>query len=154
MTGLALAAAGQLVLISLPVHASYAANLLPGLLVMSLGMGLTFVPVTLLATSRVEARDAGLASGLLNTAQQVGGALGLAVLSTLAVNATAAVLAAHAGAASPLLRAGALVDGFHVAFLVGGVLMAAGVPLVAALVRRTDAGGLEALSAEEPPLAA
>ncbi len=154
MTGLALAAAGQLVLISLPVHASYAANLLPGLLVMSLGMGLTFAPVTLLATSRVEARDAGLASGLLNTAQQVGAALGLAVLSTLAVNATAAVLAAHAGAASPLLRAGALVDGFHVAFLVGGVLMAAGVPLVAALVRRTDAGGLEALSAEEPPLAA
>ncbi len=154
MTGLALAAAGQLVLISLPVHASYAANLLPGLLVMSLGMGLTFVPVTLLATSRVEARDAGLASGLLNTAQQVGGALGLAVLSTLAANATAGALATHAGSVSPALRAGALVDGFHVAFLVGGVLMAVGVPLVAALVRRTDAAGLEAPPAEEEPLAA
>ena len=51
---------------------------------MSIGMGMTFVPLTLLATTNVEADDAGLASGLFNTSQQVGGALGLAVLSTLA----------------------------------------------------------------------
>ena len=60
---------------------------------MSIGMGLTFVPVTLIATTNVSAEDAGLASGLFNTSQQIGGALGLAVLATLAADKTASVLA-------------------------------------------------------------
>ena len=72
IAGIALAAAGMLVLTQLPVHGSYVSDLLVGLLPMSLGMGLTFVPITLMATSGVSDDDAGLASGLFNTAQQVG----------------------------------------------------------------------------------
>ena len=64
-----------------PVDGTYVTDLLPGLLLMSFGMGNTFVPITLIATTNVDAHDAGLASGLFNTSQQVGGALGLAVLS-------------------------------------------------------------------------
>ena len=77
------------------MHGSYVADLLPGLLPMSIGMGLTFVPITLLGTGGVGRRDAGLASGLFNTAQQVGGSLGLAILSTLAASQTTSLL--HAG---------------------------------------------------------
>src|ERR1700736_2622897 len=84
VAGMAIGAAGLLILSRIPVAGTYLGDLLPGLLIMALGMGLTFVPVTLIATTNVEAADAGLASGLLNTAQQLGGALGLAVLSTLA----------------------------------------------------------------------
>jgi predicted MFS family arabinose efflux permease len=82
--GIAIATAGMAVLTQLPGHGSYAGDLLTGLLPMSIGMGLTFVPITLLGTGGVTGDDAGLASGLFNTAQQVGGSLGLAILSTLA----------------------------------------------------------------------
>ena len=76
----------MVVLTQVPVHGSYAADLLPGLLPLSIGMGLAFVPITLLGTGGVGDDDAGLASGLFNTAQQVGGSLGLAILSTLAAS--------------------------------------------------------------------
>ena len=147
MVGMALAATGMLLLSLLPVNGSYAANLLPGLLVMSLGMGLTFVPVTLMATTNVDARDAGTASGLLNTAQQIGGALGLAVLSTLAANTTAHSLAVS-HAAGLVAEHAALVDGFRVAFLVGAVLLAAGVALLRALLRGRDVARIEAREEE------
>jgi EmrB/QacA subfamily drug resistance transporter len=147
MVGMAMAAAGMLLLSLLPVDGSYAANLLPGLLVMSLGMGLTFVPVTLMATTNVEARDAGLASGLLNTAQQIGGALGLAVLSTLAANTTAHSLAVSHAAGLAAQHA-ALVDGFRVAFLVGAILLVAGVALLRALLRGRDVARIEAREEE------
>ena len=80
ITGVTIAAAGLAVLTQLPVHGSYLGNLLSGLFPMSIGMGLTFVPITLLGTGAVTGEDAGLASGLFNTAQQVGGSLGLAIL--------------------------------------------------------------------------
>jgi EmrB/QacA subfamily drug resistance transporter len=147
MVGMAMAAAGMLLLSLLPVNGSYAINLLPGLLVMSLGMGLTFVPVTLMATTNVEARDAGVASGLLNTAQQIGGALGLAVLSTLAANTTARSLAVS-HAAGVAAQHAALVDGFRVAFLVGAVLLVAGVALLRALLRGRDVARIEAREEE------
>ena len=143
MSGMSLAAVGLLMLSRLPVSGSYAGNLLPGLLVMALGMGLTFVPVTLMATAGVGAQDAGLASGLLNTAQQIGGALGLAVLSTLAANTTASTLAAAGGVPSLALRSTALVDGFHVAFVVGAGMFVAGVLLLGALVRRSHLASTE-----------
>jgi rod shape-determining protein MreD len=79
----------------------------------------TFVPITLIATTNVADEDAGLASGLFNTSQQVGGALGLAVLSTLAAEKTASVLANGQGRPSPAERASALLDGFTVAFTLG-----------------------------------
>lgn len=152
MIGMTIAAVGLLLLSQIPVAGSYAGNLLPGLLVMSLGMGLTFVPVTLMATAGVEARDAGLASGLLNTAQQIGGALGLAVLSTLAANTTAHTLAGAAQLPTLAIRAAALVDGFHVAFLTGAGILMAGVILLTGMVRGDDVASIDA--AEEVELAA
>jgi EmrB/QacA subfamily drug resistance transporter len=129
--GVLLATAGMLVLTGLPVHGSYVSNLLVGLFPMSLGMGLTFVPVTLLATAGVSAEDSGLASGLLNTSQQIGGALGLAVLSTLSASRTTSLLADGAS------RPEALVGGWHVAFTGAAILLgSAAVSLVVLLRRR------------------
>jgi EmrB/QacA subfamily drug resistance transporter len=124
--GIALASAGMLVLTQLPVHGSYVGNLLVGLMPMSIGMGLAFVPITLLGTSGVSGEDAGLASGLFNTAQQVGGSLGLAILSTLAASQTASVLHGSAPAAVIAAR----VSGYHVAFLAAAIMLAIGVVLL------------------------
>ncbi len=120
--GLALATAGMVVLTQVPVHGGYASNLLPGLLPLGLGMGLTFVPITLAGTSEVGGEDAGLASGLLNTAQQVGGSIGLAILSTLAASRTTSLL--H-GALTPGSAPAARVSGFHVAFTAAAILLGA-----------------------------
>jgi EmrB/QacA subfamily drug resistance transporter len=128
--GLLLATFGMVWLTALPVHGSYVSDLLAGLFPMSLGMGLTFVPVTLLATAGVPAEDSGLASGLLNTSQQVGGALGLAILSTLAANHTTSLLTS--GTARPL----ALLGGWHVAFTGGAVVLALAALSLVVLLRR------------------
>ncbi|MGH7750103.1 MAG: MFS transporter, partial [Candidatus Dormibacteria bacterium] len=135
LTGMVVATAGLLLLTRLTAGGSYLADLLPGLLVMAVGMGLVFVPITLLATSNVEEADAGLASGLLNTAQQVGGALGLAVLSTLATQHTTGALSALHHAPSVAEQASALVSGFHVAFVAAALLMGAAAVLLATMVR-------------------
>jgi predicted MFS family arabinose efflux permease len=134
MGGMTLAAAGLFLLSQAEVGGTYLGTLLPGLLLMSVGMGLTFVPVTLIATTNVSAEDAGLASGLFNTSQQIGGALGLAILATLAADKTASVQANPAGPPDPA----ALVEGFQVAFTGAAILMLVGVVLLAALVRRRD----------------
>ena len=76
--GMLVAAAGMLLLTQLPVDGSYALNVLPALMLTSLGMGAVFMPLTLIATTGLEDEDQGLASGLFNTSQQIGGALGLA----------------------------------------------------------------------------
>ena len=131
MAGMAIAAVGLFVLAQAEVGGTYVGTLLPGLIPMSVGMGLTFVPVTLIATTNVSAQDAGLASGLFNTSQQVGGALGLAVLSTLAADKTASVV----GELDPQ---SALVEGFQVAFTGAAILMLVGVVLLGVLVRRSD----------------
>ena len=138
LAGMSIASVGLLLLGGLPVHGSYAGDLLPSMLAISIGLGLTFAPVTLLATSGVRPADQGLASGLINTAQQVGGALGLAVLSTLAADRTSNVLTGLGHTPSPADHASALVDGFQVAFVAGGLLMAAGVILLAGLLRKRD----------------
>jgi hypothetical protein len=150
LIGISLAAVGLLLLGGLPVAASYATNLLPSLLILSIGLGLTFAPITLIATTNVDGRDAGLASGLLNTSQQVGGALGLAVLSTLAADRTSSILGGLGHAPSAGDRATALVDGFHTAFLTGGALMAAGAILLAVLLRSRD---VSRINVTEPALA-
>jgi EmrB/QacA subfamily drug resistance transporter len=131
MGGMVLAAAGLFLLSRAEVDGTYLGTLLPGLLLMSVGMGLTFVPVTLIATTNVSTEDAGLASGLFNTSQQIGGALGLAVLATLAADKSASV-------AASVDRASAIVEGFQVAFLGAAILMLVGVVLLAALVRKSD----------------
>ena len=138
IVGMTLASIGMLLLLTTDANGTYLSDLLPGLIVISIGMGLTFVPVTLLATSGVEHADAGLASGLFNTSQQVGGALGLAILSTLSVNRTDNALSGLTGAPTQAQQNDALVTGFHAAFAGSAVLLATGIVVMATLLKRSD----------------
>jgi EmrB/QacA subfamily drug resistance transporter len=117
IAGLALVAAGLIVFRSAPVNASYVTDLLPVMLLLGVGAGLVFPALMTLAMSGATPEDSGLASGLVNTTQQVGGALGLAVLATLATTRTG-TLQAH-GAST----AAALTGGYHLAFTIAAVLV-------------------------------
>jgi EmrB/QacA subfamily drug resistance transporter len=136
--GMVMAIVGLLLFVRLEPGSSYVADFLPGVMLASIGMGLTFVPVTLIATSGVPTDDAGLASGLYNTSQQVGGALGLAVLSTFAVSQTDDTLSGLGREPTAADQAQALVDGFHVAYVGSAVLVAVAAVLLAVLLRRED----------------
>ncbi|MEA2422606.1 MAG: hypothetical protein QOF55_1705 [Thermoleophilaceae bacterium] len=151
VVGMVLAAGGLALLSRASAGGSYAADLLPGIIPMSVGMGLTFVPLTLIGTTNVDDADAGLASGVFNTSQQVGGALGLAVLSTFASNRTSTVLGGLGHAPTPSDRTAAVVDGFQVAFTAGAGLIALGAIVLAALIRGTD---VARINADRPALAA
>jgi EmrB/QacA subfamily drug resistance transporter len=151
ISGMSIAAVGLIVLSRIPVKGTYLGDLLPGLMVMAFGMGLTFVPITLIATTNVAPEDAGLASGLLNTAQQLGGAIGLAVLSTLAANTTANTLSSLGHVPTPADGVSALVSGFHVAFLVAAGLMLAAAVILGATVRRSDVAMIESTNEQEAP---
>jgi predicted MFS family arabinose efflux permease len=151
VVGMVLAAGGLALLSRASAGGSYAADLLPGIIPMSVGMGLTFVPLTLIGTTNVDDADAGLASGVFNTSQQVGGALGLAVLSTFASNRTSTVLGGLGHAPTPSDRTVAIVDGFQVAFTAGAGLIALGAIVLAALIRGTD---VARINADRPALAA
>jgi EmrB/QacA subfamily drug resistance transporter len=137
--GLGLATAGMALLLRTTVHGDYLSQLLVGLMPLAIGMGLVFVPITLLATANVHGDDAGLASGLYNTSQQVGGALGLAILSTLAASRTSSLLASHAAGGQPA----ALVSGYHLAFGVGAALLAFAAVLLLAMLRRHHVATLD-----------
>ena len=116
--GMVMAAFGLWLFSRAPVDGIYLSHVFPAIIPQSIGMGLTFVPVTLIATTNVANEDAGLASGLFNTSQQIGGALGLAILSTLAADKTdERARASSAAAPSPAERASALLEGFDVAFV-------------------------------------
>jgi EmrB/QacA subfamily drug resistance transporter len=136
--GLVLGTVGLLYFVELTTSSGYLAHVFPSIAVMSIGMGMTFVPLTLLATTNVDAADAGLASGLFNTAQQVGGALGLAVLSTLANSRTTHLLADNVNAPTALTR------GYHVAFGAGAVLLAAAVVVILLFIRGKDVEQIQA----------
>jgi EmrB/QacA subfamily drug resistance transporter len=142
--GMVIAAGGLLLLSTVSVGGSYLGDILPGLIPQSVGMGLTFVPVTLIATTNVAEEDAGLASGLFNTSQQIGGSLGLAILATLAADRTARLLAD--GTRPPQ----ALVEGFNLAFLAGAVLIVIGALLMLFLVRREDVANIDPEAAPVP----
>jgi EmrB/QacA subfamily drug resistance transporter len=111
-------AAGLFMLSHIRVNGSYFADVFPGLAVMAVGLGMTFVSITIAATSGVSSDKSGLASGILNTAQQIGGALGLAILSGVASSAVVRSLTA-AGSHSALALVTAQVDGYQAAFRVG-----------------------------------
>ncbi len=152
LIGLAMAIAGLLLFLRLTPDGTYLVDFLPGLMLTSIGMGLTFVPVTLIATSGIRDGDAGLASGLFNTSQQVGGALGLAVLSTIATGRTTDAIESLGRRPSAGDTASALVDGFHVAWIGSAVLLAAGAVLLLLLLRRRDV--VAASHGEATPVAA
>jgi EmrB/QacA subfamily drug resistance transporter len=128
--GLVVAGVGLLLLSRIPADGAYVADLLPGLLVTGLGLGGAFVALSIGALDGVSERDAGLASGLVNTTQQVGGALGVAVLSTLAISRSDELLADGAAAGV------ALTEGFQIALIAAAAFAVAGALAVLALVRR------------------
>jgi EmrB/QacA subfamily drug resistance transporter len=138
--GVTIGGLGLLVLTGLPVHGHYASNLLTGLVPLAFGLGVAFVPITILATSGIPAEDSGLSSGLFNVAQQVGGSLGLAILSTLAASRTSHLLSG-ATAIGPLT---ARVDGYHVAFLAAAIMLFIGAGLLAFTLRRSHLAEVEA----------
>ena len=138
LIGMPLAIVGLLLFTRLEPGGSYVTDLLPGMILTSVGMGLTFVPITLIATSGIPVDDAGLASGLFNTSQQIGGALGLAVLNTLAVSKADDVLASAGGRPTPADQAQALVDGFHTAYVGSALLIGIATLALLFLIRRQD----------------
>src|SRR4051794_7888193 len=141
--GFLLTAAGLALFTRVPVDGSYLTDVLPPIVLASLGMGAVFMPLTLIATTGLEDADQGLASGLFNTSQQIGGALGLAILSTLAASKTAA-----AGGPDD---AEALVTGFHWAFLGGAAFVLGGLVLMLALLRKRHVARIEAEAASGEP---
>lgn len=116
-TGMALLTLGLLWFTQIDVRGSYMTDLVPGFLLAGVGLGFAFVPVSIAALEGVRSHEAGIASGLINTSQQVGGALGIAILSTIATTHTEAVIGDAGGAQSAL--PGALTEGFQYAFAVG-----------------------------------
>lgn len=130
---------GGLVLFSrMPLHGSYTTDVLPGMLIASLGMGAIFMPLTLMATTGLKDEDQGLASGLFNTSQQVGGALGLAILTTIAATQV------HGNPFAPLQ----LVHGGHYAFIGAACLVGGGLVVILALLRRHHVAAIHATAPE------
>jgi EmrB/QacA subfamily drug resistance transporter len=133
MTGLALAAGGLVWFTGLGVDSTYLGLVLPAELMVSLGMGMTFVPMSSTALVGVDPQDAGVASALVNTTQQVGGSLGTALLNTLAATAATTYLATHAKTAA--VARVAAVHGYTTAFTVSAVLLATAAVVAGVLVQ-------------------
>src|SRR5213596_2281339 len=123
---------GLLYFTQVSVGGSYVADLLPGFLLIAVGLGFSFVPISIAALAGIQPAEAGLASGLINTSQQIGGALGIAALSTIATTRTTDALATGSTNAS------ALVTGFHGAFLAGVIIAAIGIVATLTLIRRDE----------------
>jgi MFS family permease len=130
--GMAALTGGLLYFTQVSVDGSYVGDLLPGFLLIGLGLGFSFVPVSIAALAGIQPAEAGLASGLINTSQQIGGALGIAALSTIATSRTD-----DAVASGTSLNA-ALVDGFHGAFIAGVAIAAVGIVAALTLIRRDE----------------
>jgi EmrB/QacA subfamily drug resistance transporter len=129
VAGLSLAAVGLLLFIRAPVGGSFVVDVLPSMILLGFGAGMAFNPLLLAAMSDVAPDEAGLASGLVNTSFMMGGALGLAILASLAAHRTASLKAEGESAAA------ALTSGYHLAFLAGTVFAVVGAILAAVLLR-------------------
>ena len=132
VVGMTMLTAGLLFFTQVSVGDSYVRDLLPGFLIIGLGIGFSFVPISISALAGVKASEAGLASGLINTSQQIGGALGIAALSTIATSRTEDSLA------TATILPEALVDGFSSAFLVGAIFAVLGLIASLTLIRRDE----------------
>jgi fucose permease len=133
MPGLVLIAGALVLFLRAPVDADYVVDLLPSMLLFGFGGGLFFAALMTLAMSAATASDSGLASGLVNTTQQVGGAVGLAVLATFSTTRTEALLERGESMAS------ALTGGYHLAWGIGLCLAIAGILLAVVLLRPESA---------------
>ncbi|CAN5407789.1 DHA2 family efflux MFS transporter permease subunit [soil metagenome] len=135
-----LMAGGLFYLSNIRVDGTYWVDVFPGLFLMALGMGIMFISITIAATSGVPARESGLASGILNTSQQLGGAIGLAILSGVSTAAVTNYMSTHAATAqSQLTIASAQVHGFHNALLVGAGFTVLASLSAAFLIKHHDA---------------
>lgn len=151
--GLLLAAVGMWLLTHLQPDSSYPQLLLPAMILLGLGLGTTFMPAMSLATSGVEPRDAGVASAMINTSQQVGGAIGTALLNTIATSATTAYVTSHlASAPSPeVLALDATVHGFTTAIWWATGLLVVAAAIVYSLVNAGGSGAPAAVLEGEFP---
>jgi EmrB/QacA subfamily drug resistance transporter len=138
-TGLLLAAAGLLLFVRAPVDGNFLVDVLPSMILLGFGAGIAFNPVLLAAMSDVEPSESGLASGLVNTSFMMGGALGLAVLASIAASRSSSLRLGGAGELS------ALTGGYHLAFLVGAAFAAAAAVIGGTLLREA-----EPMAAHEP----
>jgi EmrB/QacA subfamily drug resistance transporter len=147
LPGLLLLAAGLALFSAAPVHARYVTDLLPSMVLLGIGAGLAFPSLMTLAMSTATPEDSGLVSGLVNTTQQVGGALGLAVLATLSASRTSSAQAQGGSVAD------SLTSGYHLAFVVATGLVTAAIVLAAVLLRpeATPAVDSEPLEADYGP---
>jgi MFS family permease len=125
---------------------SYWTALLPGFLIIGLGIPFAFVPITIAAVAGTKREEAGLASGLINTSQQIGGAVGIAVLSTIATTTTSDEVAT--GTTMPV----AMTDGFQAAFWAGAAIAFVGVLVSVFMVRGRDLKPQEEPVAEPEPV--
>jgi predicted small integral membrane protein len=132
VVGLSALTAGLIYLTRISVDGSYVADLLPAFLLIAVGLGFSFVPISISALAGIEPSEAGLASGLINTSQQIGGALGIAALSTLATSRTEDALARGS------TEQAALVTGFHTAFTAGVIVAALAIVAALTLIRREE----------------
>jgi EmrB/QacA subfamily drug resistance transporter len=145
--GLLLAAAGLVLYAQLPVHGHYFWDLFPAFLLSGLGMSFTFIPMTIGALAGVRPADAGIASGLINTSSQIGGAVGVAAATTIATTYTSRYVGAHPG--STMLGGAALTHGFEIAFYALAAVAVAASMIVALVVESKPALAEPAAEGEE-----
>jgi MFS family permease len=143
--GMATLTAGLVYFTQVSAGGSYVADLLPGFLLIGVGIGFSFVPISIAALAGVQPAEAGLASGLINTSQQIGGAIGIAALSTIATSRT------EDAVGSGTALSAALIDGFSAAFLVGAIIAAVGLVSVLVLIRRDHLEDADLLALEGEP---
>jgi predicted MFS family arabinose efflux permease len=141
LLGLTVCAVGMLMLARVPVHGSYVGDLLGQLILISVGMGAATVPLILLSTTGVREDLSGLASGVNTMAQNIGRALGLAVLSSIATSHAAGVLRSHPHSTGAVLAA--QVSGYHRGFVGSAILIVGSMAVVAGFLRRTDPAAQE-----------
>ncbi len=149
--GLALVTVALLWFAQLPVDGSYVSDLIGPMVIAAVGLGFAFVPIMIASVSKISDDDSGLASGLINTSQQVGGALGLAVLGTIASSHTTGLVSDAQG--NPAAVPGALTDGFQLAFLAGAGFAVLGILATLALVRDRDSREIVGAKPAELPIA-
>jgi EmrB/QacA subfamily drug resistance transporter len=146
--GLGIAAVGLLLFARAPVDGSFVVDVLPSMILLGIGAGIAFNPVLLAAMSDVEPSEAGLASGVVNTAFMMGGALGLAVLASVAASRTESELAVGTDSLT------ALTEGYHAAFLLGALFAASAAVVGAVFLRTRAAPGEESAEISAVPAAA